>query len=178
MVPGTFLVMDKTRQVEMEEVVAGLAPRLLAYCTGRVGCHALAEEAAQDALSALVERWRRHGPPENPAAFAFAIARRRAGRAAFRRALLRPLETLAGSASNAPGPAELLERSEEVETLRRALGRLSAKDREILLLVAAGELSYGEVAGVLGLSLSAVKMRISRARQRLGSLMEVIHAPT
>ena len=73
--------------------MAALAPRLVAYATGRTGCRSTGEDVAQDALTALVVRWKRHGPPESPEAFAFAIARRRAGRAVLRRALTRPLES-------------------------------------------------------------------------------------
>ena len=54
-----------------------------------------------------------------------------------------------------------------------ALRRLSGKDREALLLAAAGELGLGDTARVLGISLSALKMRIHRARKRLQQLLEV-----
>ena len=67
--------------VDLDAAVAALAPRLVAYATGRTGCRSTGEDVAQDALTALVGRWRRHGPPDSPEAFAFAIARRRAGRA-------------------------------------------------------------------------------------------------
>jgi len=67
--------------VELEDVVTVLAPRVLRYCLGRVGEVGLAEEVAQDALVALVRRWRWRGAPESPEAFVFAVARRRAFRA-------------------------------------------------------------------------------------------------
>jgi hypothetical protein len=38
----------------------------------------MAEDIAHDALTGLVRRWRNHGPPDSPEAFAFAIAKRRA----------------------------------------------------------------------------------------------------
>jgi len=50
--------------------------------------------------------------------------------------------------------------------------RLPGKDREALLLVAAGELGLAESARVLGISLSALKMRVHRARKRLQQLLE------
>jgi len=67
--------------VDLESTVASLMPRLLAYALARTGCRAMAEDVAQDALTVLVRRWRTSGPPESPDAYAFAIARRRAGRA-------------------------------------------------------------------------------------------------
>lgn len=50
-----------------------------------------------------------------------------------------------------------------------AIRRLSGKDREALLLAAAGELGLGDTARVLGISLSALKMRIHRARSGCSS---------
>src|SRR3954465_15456426 len=67
--------------VDLETVAAALAPRLVAYATGRTGCRSTGQDIAQEALAALVLRWRRFGPPESPEAFVFAVARRRAGRA-------------------------------------------------------------------------------------------------
>jgi RNA polymerase sigma-70 factor (ECF subfamily) len=62
--------------------------------------------------------------------------------------------------------------------LRRAFGTLSARDREVLLLVAAGELDLQSVSRLLGISLSATKMRLHRARRRLTAIMEVAHEPS
>jgi len=156
----------------MEAAVRELAPQLFRYSLGRTRDAGLAEEVAQDALAALVQRWRRHGPPECPAAFAFAVARRRAGRLNFQRRLLKPLHALLDGHSPLPGP-------EEIATQRTALGRtltamrqLPGRDREALLLVGAGELGPTEGARVLGISVSALKMRLHRARKRLLQILE------
>lgn len=52
--------------------------------------------------------------------------------------------------------------------LARALRRLPAVDRDTLLLVVWGELSYEEAAAALGVPLGTVRSRIARARKRLG----------
>jgi RNA polymerase sigma factor (sigma-70 family) len=49
--------------------------------------------------------------------------------------------------------------------LARALAKVSAKDREVLMLVALGELSYEEVAAALGIAYGTVCSRLSRARR-------------
>lgn len=77
-------------------MATGLAPRLIAYALARTGCRATAEDIAQDALTALVRRWRSAGPPESPDAYTFTIAKRRTGRAIARRALMAPLRVFAG----------------------------------------------------------------------------------
>ncbi len=58
------------------------------------------------------------------------------------------------------GAAAVLERL----AVRAALARLTPDHRAILVLRAWEELSYTEIAGVLGISLPAVKMRLNRAR--------------
>lgn len=158
----------------LETALRDLAPRLTRYCVGRAADAALGEEAAQEALVALVARWRAHGPPDSPEAFVFTIARRRLGRALWKRRLLAPLETLFGAseASAVPGPHE---RAEGRDALRRtldALAELPPREHEALLLAAGGELSTRAAAEVLGVSLSAFKMRVHRARRHLETLLQ------
>lgn len=168
--------------MELDATVAELAPRVLRYCLGRVAAPEVAEEVAQEALAALVSRWRRHGPPESPEAFVFAVARRRAFRAGLRRRLLLPLAAWTdghGDPARAMAPIDPAPGLEEREVARgelaltlAALARLPARDREALLLVAAGGLATAEAARVLGLSPGALKMRVHRARKRLSELLE------
>lgn len=158
--------------VELETVLAELARPLLRYCLGRTGDAGLAEEAAQEALVALVARWRKSGSPDSPAAFAFAIARRKAWRLVLRRRLASPLTLLLGTASPAPGPEEEALGRSRLRRAHAALGRLRAGDREALLLVVAGELPLAEGARLLSVSVPALKMRLHRARRRLAGFLE------
>ena len=158
--------------VDLECALRELAPRLLRYLTARTGNCSLAEEVAQESLAALVRRWRTLGAPDSPEAFVFAVARRRAGRALVRRRLWLPIEALLGQRSGEPDPeVHLIERDGAARTLA-ALLRLPTREREALALMAFGELSGEAAARLLGLSPSAFKMRIHRARQRLKSLLE------
>jgi RNA polymerase sigma factor (sigma-70 family) len=158
--------------MELETAVRELAPQLLRYSLGRTGDASLAEEVAQDALAALVQRWRRSGAPDCPAAFAFAVARRRAGRLMLQRRLLEPLTALLDGRSPLPDPERSATLRTELGRTLRALRRLPGRDREALLLVGAGDLGPTEGARVLGISVSALKMRVHRARQRLLRLLE------
>src|SRR5262245_12429403 len=65
------------RVPDLDETVTALAPRLIADARARPGCLRTAEDIAQDALVALVRRWRQQGPPDSSEAYVFAIARRR-----------------------------------------------------------------------------------------------------
>ncbi|MEM7355003.1 MAG: sigma factor-like helix-turn-helix DNA-binding protein, partial [Acidobacteriota bacterium] len=90
----------------------------------------------------------------------------------FRQRLLEPLERVMNGHSPRPDPeADTLVRSD----LRRTLGaleRLPGAHREALLLVAAGELDTAGAAQVLGISRSALKMRVHRARKQLHGMLE------
>jgi len=66
-----------------------------------------------------------------------------------------------------PGPQLEAEGRERLRVVLRALGRLTLADRAALLMRAQDGMSYEEIAAALGLSLSAVKVRIHRARLRL-----------
>jgi RNA polymerase sigma factor (sigma-70 family) len=58
--------------------------------------------------------------------------------------------------------------SDERQTLvRQALGRIAARDREILLLKYTENWNYGQIAKHLGISHSAIEARLHRARRRL-----------
>jgi RNA polymerase sigma factor (sigma-70 family) len=49
-----------------------------------------------------------------------------------------------------------------------AIRALPRREREVLALLAWGELSYGEIAAALGLPIGTVRSRLARARARLG----------
>lgn len=56
--------------------------------------------------------------------------------------------------------------------LESALRLLAAEQREILLLVVLEEMTYEEVAATLGIPIGTVMSRLSRARERLRTLVE------
>lgn len=108
--------------------------------------------------------------PENPRAWLYRVAMNLArdeARLVVRRrrhlTLLRNEVAAGGEVPPADAETEALERREGV---RRALDRLSERDRDVLLLWDAG-LSYAEIAAEIGLAPSAVGTTLARARHRL-----------
>lgn len=59
----------------------------------------------------------------------------------------------------------------EIRDLDAALARLPDEQREVLLLVALEQMSYEETAKALGIPIGTVMSRLSRARERLRSIM-------
>ena len=72
-----------------------------------------------------------------------------------------------GFADPAPTPDVALESVQRLRHLERALMRLPAEHREILLLREIEEMSYEDIAEVLDIRLGTVKSRIARARAGL-----------
>jgi len=79
-------------------------------------------------------------------------------------------EVLAESAS-----APLDEGSAMREEIQYALGKLEPGQREAFVLKHVEELSYEEMAQLTGHNISALKMRVKRACERLRELLEGVH---
>ena len=68
----------------------------------------------------------------------------------------------------APGPEEMVESAQRDRLLERALASLAAEQREMIVLRDYMDLSYGEIANVLGIAAGTVMSRLHRARVALG----------
>jgi RNA polymerase sigma-70 factor (ECF subfamily) len=157
-------------QVRFSRLYRENARQVLAYALRRT---ASAEDAADVVAETFVVAWRRLAEVpigDGERLWLFAVARRVLAnhhRAVERRTALgeRLAETLrtelATSAPSGGGAPEVL----------RAMSRLSADDRELLLLVSWDELSPREAAAVLGISSIAARSRLHRARRRLRDLL-------
>jgi RNA polymerase sigma factor (sigma-70 family) len=94
------------------------------------------------------------------------ISRHRRTEAARYRALQRsPVEDVVESAADRVTAGVTAEASRPV--LARALAGLTAKDRNVLLLIAWGDLSYEEVARALDVPVGTVRSRLHRARRKV-----------
>ena len=71
-----------------------------------------------------------------------------------------------------PSPEITAQGRQELHTMLSAIQRLPERQREALLLTADGDLSYEEIARILGCSMPAVKVRIHRARMGLRADLE------
>jgi RNA polymerase sigma-70 factor (ECF subfamily) len=77
------------------------------------------------------------------------------------------LEEDASIVDTAQGPDDVLQTAQRLRLLEAALLRLPAEHREILLLREIEDMTYDDIADVLGLNLGTVKSRIARARSAL-----------
>jgi len=139
------------------------------YLVNRLAEPAVAEElAAETFLRAFAARRRYRHTDATARAWLFTIATnllRDEFRARRRRGSL--LERLAREREALELPALAAD-----PELRVALAGLPVQEREALLLFAWADLSYEEIALVLGVRLGTVRSRIHRARVKLRSLLE------
>ena len=59
----------------------------------------------------------------------------------------------------------------DLADFRKALAKLPAEQREVLIMVGASGLSYEEAAAICGVEIGTIKSRVSRARTKLSELM-------
>jgi RNA polymerase sigma-70 factor (ECF subfamily) len=74
-------------------------------------------------------------------------------------------------ADSGASPIQALMEDERRGQVLAALGRLSPRDRQVLVMRYSEELSFGEIAEVLGVGVGAVKMRHLRAIERFQRLL-------
>ena len=144
---------------------AAFIPRLRRYARALTGDALLADDLVQDTLErALTKRhlWRRGSDLR---AWMFTImhnvfvnqVRARAANVTV------ALDAEAYEVPARTSPVDLL----EVSDIDAAMRHLPNEQREVLLLVALEQLSYGETARALAIPLGTVMSRLSRARERL-----------
>jgi len=140
----------------------------------RVAESTQAEELTQETFVALLRAAVRYEPRALFRTYLYAIGfkilRAHRRKAAFR-------ATFFGQRNFAPDPFKS-DATESGLWVRRAVEKLEAMDREILLLREFEQLSYAEIADVLQLPLNTVRSRLFRARTALRNLLEPPAGPT
>ena len=157
-------------------LVGRYRPRYARFAVHMLGSEEDAEEALQDAF---VRAYRALGRCDDPARFGAWLYRilvnrcRTHGGRRGRRERTFVADPLALLAASEDHPAERTAWREEIDA---ALARLDGAQREAFLLKHVEELSYEEMAELTGAGVSALKMRVKRACDRLRELLrEVEH---
>jgi RNA polymerase sigma-70 factor, ECF subfamily len=79
---------------------------------------------------------------------------------------------LVGTGHQAADPAVAAEREQARQRISTAIGRLPAREREVLVLKEFEELKYREIADLLDVPIGTVMSRLYAARKRLAEAME------
>lgn len=142
--------------------LVALIPHLRAFSRVLCGRRAIAEDMAQEALAKAWRARERFEPGTNLKAWLFTILRNEFYSHARR--AWRETHWDDDLGDNIPAPAREQEWAMELSDAARALNALPDCQREPLILVAAGGLSYEEAAGICGTPIGTTKSRVARAR--------------
>ncbi len=144
-----------------------LIPRLRRYARALVGERATADDLVQDTLERAWAKLHLYRRGSDLRAWLFTVMH---NVHVNRVRATRPVDPLEDEMP------ELAQRGTQadallVRDLDRAIARLPADQRAVLLLVTLEEMSYEEVARTLGIPIGTVMSRLSRAREKLRALM-------
>jgi len=158
------------RQEEVSIPIREWQGELLRFAHRLTGDPDLAEDAVQEAMVRYLEADAR-GAVLHPRAWLHRVTLNVVRDHARRRETAQRLEPpppLDGPAT----PEEDLDRNEAVRTVRRALARLSPRDRELLVMRESG-FRYREIASVIGVKGESVATLARRALERFQAAYEV-----
>lgn len=148
----------------LEAVYRQHAPAVFRYAWGLCGDRHLAEDLVSETFVRLVTRAPRL-ETKTALAYLLAIARNAYLNGQRRRRREVPLSEAIAVADR--DLAESTEQHSRLAALLAGLRSLPEGERSALLLRADHELSYEEIAAVLGISIGAARVRVHRARMRL-----------
>ena len=151
---------------EAERMVE-LIPRLRRYARALVGDRAAADDLVQDTLERAWAKLHLYRRGTDLRAWLFTVMH---NVHVNKVRATRPTDQLEDEMP------ELAQRASQgdalmVRDLDRAIGRLPAEQRAVLLLVTLEDMSYDEVARTLGIPIGTVMSRLSRAREKLRAMM-------
>lgn len=145
------------------------------YAVRMLGSREDAEEALQDAFVRAFRSLAKCDDPERFGPWFFRILANRCRTAGTRRGRRERTFVNDEIALHTAFEEHPAERSAWREELTRALVRLDAEQREAFLLKHVEELGYDEMAEITGVGVSALKMRVKRACERLRMLLHEVH---
>ncbi|MEU0555835.1 DUF6596 domain-containing protein [Dactylosporangium sp. NPDC006015] len=144
-------------------------PRIVATLIRVTGDWALAEDCAQDALAAALERWPRDGVPDNPGGWLMTAARNRAvdvlRRAAVERRKLQEIAVLTPAEEAVPG--ELDDRLRLIFTCCHPALPLEARVALTLRTICA--VPTADIARAFLVTESAMTRRLTRAKSKIAA---------
>lgn len=165
---------DAVREIlpdnEFKRALADVAPHLRAFARSLCGCREHADDLAQETMLRAWAARDRYAAGTNFKAWTFTILRNHFYSEARRSRFHGEYdEAMAERTLRAPAGQES---ALELADVLRALSSIPDSYREALILVAAGNLSYEEVAEICGIALGTVKSRVCRARAMLTQIIE------
>jgi RNA polymerase sigma-70 factor (ECF subfamily) len=170
---------SNTLSVKFQRDLVALIPFLRAFSRSLCGNRDLGEDIAQEALSKAWRSRDRFEPGTNLKAWLFTILRNEFF--SQRRRAWRETNWDEAKAARIPAPRDAQLWSLELSDATHALHELPDYQREALVLVAAGGVSYTDAARICGVPVGTVKSRVARGRialmDKLGGSKKITRTP-
>jgi RNA polymerase sigma-70 factor (ECF subfamily) len=149
-------------------------PRLFAGALMLAGNRFDAEDAVQEAYAEALLRWDRVGTYDAPDAWVRKVVRQRLWKASRRWRRLSSLESMELAAWRASDGSP--EQAVEARATLAALAKLPHRQRTVMIMLSVFEMTPQEIAKELGLTGTAVRQPIYRARRKLEKMLGVPRA--
>jgi RNA polymerase sigma-70 factor, ECF subfamily len=152
-----------------DQLVA-LLPSLRAFSRGLCGNRDMADDLAQDTMMRAWAARTSYTQGSNFRAWMFMIMRNQFYTTLRKNARTTSLDPEVAERVLVVAPAQ--HNGINVDDVAKALQRLPAEQREVLLLIGASGLSYEEAAEIVGCAMGTVKSRLARGRTALAALID------
>lgn len=156
-------------EIFRDQLVA-LIPSLRSFARGLCGWRDMADDLAQDAMTRAWAARSSYTPGSNFRAWMFMILRNQFYTTIRKTSRMTSWDPEAAERILVEAPAQ--QNGIHVADVARALQKLPAEQREVLLLIGANEASYEEAAEIIGCAIGTVKSRLARGRKALATLID------
>ncbi len=156
-------------QIFRDQLVA-IIPSLRSFARGLCGWRNMADDLAQDAMMRAWAARASYTPGTNFRAWMFMILRNQFYTSIRKDKRMTSWDPEIAERVLVEAPAQ--QDAIHVSDVAKALQKLPAEQREVLLLIGASGISYEEAAEVIGCAIGTVKSRLARGRRALALLIE------
>lgn len=156
-------------QIFRDQLVA-LIPSLRSFARGLCGGRDMADDLAQDAMTRAWAARASYAQGTNFRAWMFMILRNQFYTTIRKNSRMTSWDPEVAERVLVEAPAQ--QEGIHVSDVAKALQKLPAEQREVLLLIGANGASYEEAAEIIGCAIGTVKSRLARGRKALAVLID------
>lgn len=160
-------------EASFEKLFRCYAPRIFRFAMSYLNDCSHAEEVVQETMIAVWKNAKNYKEQSQVSTWILGIARNKAldrARARQREPEF-SREKLDRRASARATPEQITQREAQIERVRAALEKLSPEHREVMMLAFYNDLSYSEIAQILGCPEGTVKSRVYYAKEQLKKIL-------
>jgi RNA polymerase sigma-70 factor (ECF subfamily) len=164
--PRTVPLDDK----DFRDQLVAIIPSLRAFARGLCGTRDMADDMVQDAMTRAWAARQSYAAGSNFRAWMFMILRNHYYTTLRKNARMVSWDPEVAERVLVAGPTQ--QDGLNVQDVQKALLKLPAEQREVLLLIGANGVSYEEAADIMGCAIGTIKSRLARGRVALTALID------